>query len=562
MRTTTERAPHRGAADARRVRARDAARRAGHLPEGPRADPDPRRHLPRRARPRVGRRVGRAHPRRCCARSARPATSPATSSATTSPPRARSNVEGFLGPDLPLDIEVRDVYDGIDVDDLDRILLDLPEPWRVVKHAEAALHPGGILLAYLPTIGQVVALARGARRLGVRHGRDARGAAAHLARRRPVGATRPPHGRAHRLPHPRAAARAGGVNFLDLVVLGVAAGAGWVGYRLGFVRRVTSWAGLAIGIVVARRCSSPDVTDVLRGSPPRTRLLASLAFVIAGRRPSRRRSAPPSAARSHARLASPRGRRAPPGRPRRRRGGRRRRRARDHVAAHPGAGELAGLDGPRGARQRGRARHRPARARPAVGVGDPRPPGRRPAVPRGVRHAHVTRRRVAARRRHPRRRRRPRHRVDRAGRGPGVRPHPGGHRVRRRRRTSSSPTRTSSRGEPHPRRHDRRPPARRRRRRVRPEPRPRGAARARARPARARRGRRPRRRPGRGCSVIPAVVRCGQAPVRIAEQIVARRHRHLPHARPPSAACSCSPRSPRPATPAARSSTPRAGSSA
>jgi tRNA (adenine57-N1/adenine58-N1)-methyltransferase len=35
------------------------------------------------------------------------------------------------------------------------VLLDLPEPWRAVKHAEAVLHPGGILLAYLPTIGQV-----------------------------------------------------------------------------------------------------------------------------------------------------------------------------------------------------------------------------------------------------------------------------------------------------------------------------------------------------------------------------------------------------------------------
>jgi tRNA (adenine57-N1/adenine58-N1)-methyltransferase catalytic subunit len=72
--------------------------------------------------------------------------------------RARTNVEGFLGADVPLDIEVRDVYDGIGLDDLDRILLDLPEPWRVVKHAETALHPGGILLAYLPTIGQVARL--------------------------------------------------------------------------------------------------------------------------------------------------------------------------------------------------------------------------------------------------------------------------------------------------------------------------------------------------------------------------------------------------------------------
>ena len=72
--------------------------------------------------------------------------------------RARQNVDGFLGSDMPLDIEIRDVYEGIAVDDLDRILLDLPEPWRVVKHAEQALHAGGILLAYLPTIGQVARL--------------------------------------------------------------------------------------------------------------------------------------------------------------------------------------------------------------------------------------------------------------------------------------------------------------------------------------------------------------------------------------------------------------------
>ena len=72
--------------------------------------------------------------------------------------RARANVEGFLGTDVPLTVEVRDVYEGIDLDDLDRVLLDLPEPWRVVKHAESALRAGGILLAYLPTIGQVARL--------------------------------------------------------------------------------------------------------------------------------------------------------------------------------------------------------------------------------------------------------------------------------------------------------------------------------------------------------------------------------------------------------------------
>ena len=53
---------------------------------------------------------------------------------------------------------VRDTYEGIDEDDLDRVLLDLPEPWRVVKHAAEVLRPGGILLAYLPTIIQVAQL--------------------------------------------------------------------------------------------------------------------------------------------------------------------------------------------------------------------------------------------------------------------------------------------------------------------------------------------------------------------------------------------------------------------
>lgn len=69
--------------------------------------------------------------------------------------RAVRNVEGFLGPGQPLDVHVRDVYEGIDETGLDRVFLDLPEPWRVVKHAASALQPGGILVSYLPTILQV-----------------------------------------------------------------------------------------------------------------------------------------------------------------------------------------------------------------------------------------------------------------------------------------------------------------------------------------------------------------------------------------------------------------------
>jgi tRNA (adenine57-N1/adenine58-N1)-methyltransferase len=74
--------------------------------------------------------------------------------------RARANVAGFLGPDAAdrFRVEHRDVYEGIEATGLDRVVLDVPEPWRVVKHAEGALRPGGILVAYLPTIGQVAQL--------------------------------------------------------------------------------------------------------------------------------------------------------------------------------------------------------------------------------------------------------------------------------------------------------------------------------------------------------------------------------------------------------------------
>jgi tRNA (adenine57-N1/adenine58-N1)-methyltransferase len=69
--------------------------------------------------------------------------------------RAEENVRSFLGDDVPLTVSVRDVYEGIDEVHLDRVVLDLPEPWHVVKHAASALRPGGILVAYLPTILQV-----------------------------------------------------------------------------------------------------------------------------------------------------------------------------------------------------------------------------------------------------------------------------------------------------------------------------------------------------------------------------------------------------------------------
>lgn len=71
--------------------------------------------------------------------------------------RARANVRSFLG-EAALEnyrVELRDCYAGIDERELDRVVLDLPEPWQVVPHAMEALRPGGILVAYLPSIIQV-----------------------------------------------------------------------------------------------------------------------------------------------------------------------------------------------------------------------------------------------------------------------------------------------------------------------------------------------------------------------------------------------------------------------
>jgi tRNA (adenine57-N1/adenine58-N1)-methyltransferase len=76
---------------------------------------------------------------------------------------ARANVEGFLGKAENLEIRICDAYERIEEEELDRIVLDLPEPWRVLPGAREALRPGGILVSYLPTILQVHTLVEGLR---------------------------------------------------------------------------------------------------------------------------------------------------------------------------------------------------------------------------------------------------------------------------------------------------------------------------------------------------------------------------------------------------------------
>ncbi len=72
--------------------------------------------------------------------------------------RARHNVAEFLGDDAldHYDVHLADSYEGIDPahGPFDRAVLDLPEPWRVIPHLEQVLEPGGVCVAYTPSIVQ------------------------------------------------------------------------------------------------------------------------------------------------------------------------------------------------------------------------------------------------------------------------------------------------------------------------------------------------------------------------------------------------------------------------
>src|SRR5256712_7070313 len=69
---------------------------------------------------------------------------------------AMKNIERYLGPVHNLTLRQRNAYEGIEETDLDRVVLDLPEPWQVVPHAATALRSGGVYVSYVPTIPQVM----------------------------------------------------------------------------------------------------------------------------------------------------------------------------------------------------------------------------------------------------------------------------------------------------------------------------------------------------------------------------------------------------------------------
>jgi tRNA (adenine57-N1/adenine58-N1)-methyltransferase len=71
---------------------------------------------------------------------------------------ARDNVGRFHGPAPNWTLHVADAFAGIHERDIDRLVVDLAEPWRLLDAAAAALRPGGVLTGFVPTALQVKAL--------------------------------------------------------------------------------------------------------------------------------------------------------------------------------------------------------------------------------------------------------------------------------------------------------------------------------------------------------------------------------------------------------------------
>jgi tRNA (adenine57-N1/adenine58-N1)-methyltransferase len=74
--------------------------------------------------------------------------------------RARANIEDWYEAHggKPENIELRwgDLLEGVPERVVDRMVLDMPEPWRAVGGVTQSLAPGGLLCSYLPTVPQVV----------------------------------------------------------------------------------------------------------------------------------------------------------------------------------------------------------------------------------------------------------------------------------------------------------------------------------------------------------------------------------------------------------------------
>ncbi len=68
---------------------------------------------------------------------------------------ARENVEK-CGLSDSVEFVHRDVRSGIEQENLDLVLLDIPDPWLVFPHAEESLKRGGFLIMHVPSTEQIL----------------------------------------------------------------------------------------------------------------------------------------------------------------------------------------------------------------------------------------------------------------------------------------------------------------------------------------------------------------------------------------------------------------------
>ncbi len=67
----------------------------------------------------------------------------------------RAISETLGGVPANLELKLGDIYAGVEERDMDRVMLDLPEPWQAVPAARDGLRPGGIVFAHCPNVSQV-----------------------------------------------------------------------------------------------------------------------------------------------------------------------------------------------------------------------------------------------------------------------------------------------------------------------------------------------------------------------------------------------------------------------
>jgi tRNA (adenine57-N1/adenine58-N1)-methyltransferase len=79
---------------------------------------------------------------------------------------AQRNVRQFFGEAPNWILKLADALAGIEERDVDRMIVDLAEPWALLDAARAALRPGGVLTTYVPTALQVKQFVDHARQAG------------------------------------------------------------------------------------------------------------------------------------------------------------------------------------------------------------------------------------------------------------------------------------------------------------------------------------------------------------------------------------------------------------